>query len=83
MYNESKDFLEIYISKNTIFIGAKVMKNIVIIHKVNVGIRPHPSGMDGGINFFKKSLSQKLKDKLNEILTEINYFLKKGRYKNE
>lgn len=53
------------------------MRNIVIIPQVNVGIRPHPFGIDGEINFFKKSLSQKLKNKLNERLTEenINYVI--------
>lgn len=39
------------------------LKNIIIIAKVIVGARPNPFGMDGGLNIFKKSLSETLKEK--------------------
>ncbi|MFS0781477.1 hypothetical protein [Bacillus sp. 1P06AnD] len=48
------------------------MKNIVILAKVIVGVRPNPFGMDGGLNIFKKSLSDKLKNKIKERLVQEN-----------
>ncbi len=39
------------------------LKNIIIIAKVIVGARPNPFGMDRGLNIFKKSLSETLKEK--------------------
>ncbi|CUU49427.1 hypothetical protein [Clostridium beijerinckii] len=48
------------------------MKDIIIIAKVIVGVRPNPFGMDGGLNIFKKSLSEILKEKLNQKLKEKN-----------
>lgn len=48
------------------------MKNIVIVSKVNFGARPNPFGMDGGLNIFKKSISETFKDNLNKKLKEKN-----------
>jgi len=48
------------------------MKNIVVLAKVIVGIRPNPFGMDGGLNIFKKSSSETLKNKIKERLIQEN-----------
>lgn len=48
------------------------MKNIVIISKVIVGVRPRAIGMERGLNIFKKSLSKKLKENLDKKLKEKN-----------
>lgn len=48
------------------------MKNIAILAKVIVGMRPNPFGMDGGLNIFKKSLSETLKNKIKERLIQEN-----------
>ncbi|ELC8442626.1 hypothetical protein QYB59_001653 [Clostridium perfringens] len=48
------------------------MSNIVIISKIIVSAIPNPFSMDVELNFFKKSLSQILKDKLNKRLTQEN-----------
>lgn len=48
------------------------MKEIVIVAKTTLGLRPRPVGPDGGLNPFKKSLSRKLSDALNEKLKEKN-----------
>lgn len=48
------------------------MKKIVIVAKVSLDSRAKPVGLDGGVNFFKKSLSRSLSDNLNERLIEEN-----------
>lgn len=48
------------------------LKNIVIVSKVIFGARPKPFGMDGGLNIFKKSLSETFKENLNKKLKEKN-----------
>ena len=44
------------------------MKEIVIISKTNIGIKPNHFGFDGTINPLKKSLSKKIKRKFKRIL---------------
>ena len=46
------------------------MKEIIIVSKTTLGLRPRPVWPDGGLNPFKKSLSRKLSDALNEKLKE-------------
>ena len=48
------------------------MKEIVIISKTNIGIKPNHFGFDGTINPLKKSLSKKLKENLNEYFNKNN-----------
>lgn len=52
--------------------GGEIMKNIVILTKDIVGMRANPFEMDGGLNIFKKSLSETLKNKIKERLIQEN-----------